>query len=76
MPCFIVPHSNTSHFPALVVCAGFNLKGQLERGGQVATETWRVGTLCLITHKFTAACQEGGRELVPWKGQALCGGFT
>lgn len=76
MPCFIVPHFDTSHFLALVVCAGFNLKGQLERGDQVATETWCVGTLCLITHKFTAACQEGGRELVPWKGQALCGGFT
>lgn len=76
MPCFIVPRSSTSHFPALVVCAGFNLKGQPKRGGQTATETRHVGTLCLITHKFTAACQEGGRELVPWKGQALCGGFT
>lgn len=76
MPWSIVPHSGTSHFLALVVCAGFNLKGQLERGGQAAAETHHVGTLCLITHKFTAACQKGGREFVPWKGQALCGGFT
>jgi len=74
--CFIVLHSSTSHFSALVVCAGFNPKGQPERGGWAVTETWSVGTLCLITHKFTAACQEGSRELVPWKGQALCGGFT
>lgn len=76
MPCFILPHSNTNHFPALVVYAGFNLKGQPERRDQAATEARCVRTLCLITYKFTAACQEGGRELVPWKGQALCGGFT
>lgn len=42
----------------------------------MAVETQHVGTLCLITHKFTAACQEGHRDLVPWKGHALCGGFT
>lgn len=74
--CFIVPHTDTSHFLAMVVCARFNLKGQTKRGGQAVTETRHVRTLCLITHKFTAACQKEGRELVPWKGQALCSGFT